>query len=184
MTVNIIYIIVAILFVLRLVNRNRQNAEKNEKENKTGNNAKSLFESYRPDPVAQNQKTSSVRVNERKKAKKSKNKANAGKGNMHTFASLAAADSPDEPRAGESMTDYLARKAHEDDVARKKEEWEDRREEQRSAGSLRIANRLVFGERPPRGSIVKKCPYCGAENLVPQMSREKYHCYFCRSSLK
>jgi hypothetical protein len=182
MAVNIIYIIVAILFVLRLVNRNRQNAERNEKENNTGNKSKSLFESYRPDPVAQNQKTSSVRVNERKKTKKDRSKSN--KGNMHTFASLAAADTPDEPRAGESMTDYLARKAHEDDVVRKKEEWEERREEQRSAGSLRIANRLVFGERPPRGSLVKKCPYCGAENLVPQMSREKYHCYFCRSSLK
>lgn len=105
-------------------------------------------------------------------------------GKNQTFASLAAVDVKDEPRSGESMTDYLSRKAREEEVERKREEWEERREEQKNVGNLRLAKQLVFGDVPPKGSIVKKCPYCGAENLIPQMSREKYHCYFCRSSLK
>lgn len=63
--VNIIYIIAAILFVVRIVNRNKQKVAEGEKENQK----KRTFESMRPEAVAQNQKTSTVYVNQNKNAK-------------------------------------------------------------------------------------------------------------------
>lgn len=181
---NVIYIIAAIIFIARIFTRNRNKMQGDE----TSQKLKNTFSAMRPDAVAQNQTTSAVRVNQnsRKKAnktnKKSMNLTSAS--TSSTFASLAAADSPDQQRNGESMTDYLSRRAHEDEVERKKEEWEERREEQKNLGNLRLASRLQFGATPPRGTVVKTCSYCGAENLVPYTSHEKFHCYFCHSSLK
>ena len=180
--INIIYIVAAILFVVRIANKNKQKAAETEKENQK----KRTFESIRPEAVAQNQKTSTVYVNQNKKEKQRNNtlKVNSKQENKPMFTPLASEDLKEQPRAGESMTDYLSRKAHEEEVERKKEEWEVRREEQKNVGNLRLAKQLIFGDTPPKGSIGKKFPYCGAENLIPQMSREKFHCYFCRSSLK
>lgn len=83
----------------------------------------------------------------------------------------------------EGSRDYLQRKSHEDEVSRKKDEWEDRREEQKNVGNLLMAKRLPFGSDVPPGNRLVICSYCGAENLVLNTSHEKQHCYFCRSSL-
>ena len=82
-----------------------------------------------------------------------------------------------------STTDYLRQKAVLDEADHLQDK---RQEEMRSrweTGGLPSAQRLYEGDSVPQGMRVIKCFYCGAENLVPQGSRQKYTCYFCREEL-
>lgn len=47
-------------------------------------------------------------------------------------------------------------------------------------GNKLIGERLYLGDQVPNGKMLRKCSYCGADNLVPFGTREKYLCYFCR----
>lgn len=82
-----------------------------------------------------------------------------------------------------STTDYLRQKAVLDEA----DHMQDRQQEEMRArwetGGLPSARRLYEGDSVPQGMRVIKCSYCGAENLVPQGSRQKYTCYFCREEL-
>lgn len=49
---------------------------------------------------------------------------------------------------------------------------------------LRPAQRLFEGESVPDGYQCVACGYCGANNLIPVASRERYGCYFCRERLE
>lgn len=52
-----------------------------------------------------------------------------------------------------------------------------------SNDKLLIANRLLEGDMPPKGYLEKICGYCGASNIIPTYSNDKYGCYFCHDKL-
>lgn len=56
-------------------------------------------------------------------------------------------------------------------------------ERMQSNDKLLIANRLFEGDMPPKGYLEKKCGYCGASNIIPTYSNNKYGCYFCNEKL-
>ena len=88
-----------------------------------------------------------------------------------------------EKQANMATTDDLRQKAVLDEADHLQDK---RQEEMRSrweTGGLPSAQRLYEGDSVPQGMRVIKCSYCGAENLVPQGSRQKYTCYFCREEL-
>lgn len=178
---DVILIIIAVGFILRTVKAKKDQAEKQASENTSGTRTTQPIQPTRKTSMTTfaNRTTSNIRVNEAK----NENKFKQAIINKKALVNKAFVDSPDEPRTGEAVTDYLARKSHEDDVARKKDEWEDRREEEKNVGNLRMATRLQFGSAVPRGNKLIICSYCGAENMISMASHEKYHCYFCRTSL-
>lgn len=47
----------------------------------------------------------------------------------------------------------------------------------------RIGRRGDYEPGIPSGMVRIKCAYCGAENFVPEGTREHYHCYFCWEKL-
>ena len=60
---------------------------------------------------------------------------------------------------------------------------ENKMERMQSNDRLLIANRLFEGDMPPKGYLEKKCGYCGASNIIPTYSNNKYGCYFCNEKL-
>ena len=56
-------------------------------------------------------------------------------------------------------------------------------ERMQSSDKLMIASRLLEGDMPPKGYREKKCGYCGASNIIPTYSNEKYGCYFCHEKI-
>lgn len=78
---------------------------------------------------------------------------------------------------------YLDEKARQDAIEHEREKREEAARLHRNYGGLRVAERLFDGDAVPNGKRCSVCGYCGAENLVPMMSREKYSCYFCREPL-
>ena len=48
---------------------------------------------------------------------------------------------------------------------------------------LLIASRLMEGDMTPKGYHEKKCGYCGASNIIPTYSNDKYGCYFCHEKI-
>lgn len=56
-------------------------------------------------------------------------------------------------------------------------------ERMQSNDRLLIANRLFEGDMPPKGYHEKVCGYCGASNIIPTYSNDKYGCYFCHEKL-
>lgn len=80
----------------------------------------------------------------------------------------------------QSTMDYLAEKA------KKEQESQDKAAKMNTptrVNGRRVAIRLYEGDLPPAGMRVVKCHYCGAENLVPHNSTEKFVCYFCREDI-
>ena len=51
-------------------------------------------------------------------------------------------------------------------------------------GGNEVGGRYLLGDPIPRGMKIKYCPYCGAENLVPDHYYSGKDCYFCRTELK
>lgn len=87
------------------------------------------------------------------------------------------------PEEKGSTMAYLEEKARQDAAEHAREKWEETRRLNQNYGGLRVAQRLFEGDSVPGGQKCVVCGYCGAENLVPMMPREKYSCYFCREPL-
>ena len=83
----------------------------------------------------------------------------------------------------ESTLAYLEEKARQDAIEHEIEKREEARRLYESSGGLRPAQRLYEGENVPNGCKCVACGYCGAENLIPMMARERFSCYFCREPL-
>lgn len=79
---------------------------------------------------------------------------------------------------------YLQEKAKQDEIEHAREKQEEARRLHQNYGGLRTAERLYEGDSVPNGKRCVVCAYCGAENLIPMASREKYSCYFCREPLR
>lgn len=84
---------------------------------------------------------------------------------------------------GGSVTDYLAEKARQDQISHAEEKREEDRRLNAKSGGLQAAERLYEGELVPSGKHCVVCSYCAAENLIPNGSRMRYSCYFCREPL-
>lgn len=87
-----------------------------------------------------------------------------------------------EAKAGSTMA-YLEEKAKQDQAEHAREKWEETKRLNQNYGGLRVAQRFFEGDSVPGGQKCIACGYCGAENLIPVMSREHYSCYFCREPL-
>ena len=85
--------------------------------------------------------------------------------------------------ASDSTTDYLRKKAEEDAAQHREEKARERLRAARETGGLPSAVRLYEGDSVPTGMRRVKCSYCAADNLVPEKSRQRYTCYFCREEL-
>lgn len=83
----------------------------------------------------------------------------------------------------ESTTEYLARKAQEDQVEHQKEKMKDYARMKQEGGGKSFATRYLEGDPIPDYMNVCKCGYCGAENLLPKNARAEYKCYFCREDI-
>lgn len=78
---------------------------------------------------------------------------------------------------------YLEEKARQDAEEHARDKWEETRRLNRNYGGLRVAERLFEGDTVPGGKKCVTCGYCGADNLIPMLPRERYSCYFCREPL-
>ena len=85
--------------------------------------------------------------------------------------------------ASGSTTAYLNEKARQDAIEHAREEREEAMRLHKAYGGLRVAERLYLGDSIPQGRQLCVCGYCGAENLLPQATREQFCCYFCREPL-
>lgn len=79
---------------------------------------------------------------------------------------------------------YLEEKARQDAIEHAKEKREEAKRLYQNSGGLRAAERLYEGDRVPSGKRCIVCGYCGAENLVPVIMRDRYSCYFCREPIQ
>lgn len=79
---------------------------------------------------------------------------------------------------------YLEEKAKQDEIEHAREKQEEARRLHQNYGGLRAAERLYEGDSVPNGKRCVVCAYCGAENLLPMVTRENYSCYFCREPLR
>ncbi len=90
---------------------------------------------------------------------------------------------PQASQQGSTMA-YLEEKAKQDEIEHAKEKQEETRRLHQNYGGLRAAERLYEGDSVPNGKRCVVCAYCGADNLLPMVAREKYSCYFCREPLR
>lgn len=81
-----------------------------------------------------------------------------------------------------STTDYLHKKAMEDQREHMSEKVEERKRLDQKYGGRPLAMRYLPGDRIPHGMRIVYCPYCSAENLVETMRTDRA-CYFCRTKL-
>lgn len=83
-----------------------------------------------------------------------------------------------------STTEYLENKARQEELADRKERYQEWKQAKReSSGSIPAAKRLYEGDSVPHGMERVRCSYCAADNLIPEGSSRKYTCYFCREEL-
>ena len=83
-----------------------------------------------------------------------------------------------------STMEYLEEKARQDAAEHARDKWEENMRLHQNYGGLRVAERLFDGDTVPGGKKCSVCEYCGAENLIPMIPRERYSCYFCREPLR
>lgn len=83
-----------------------------------------------------------------------------------------------------STTDYLQKKARMDQIEHAKEKREEMKRVNQKYGGEEVGGRYLLGDPIPCGMKIKYCPYCGAENLVPNHYYSGKDCYFCRTELK
>ena len=97
-----------------------------------------------------------------------------------------ATQRPQQPQASQqgSTMAYLEEKAKQDEIEHAREKQEEAKRLHQNYGGLRAAERLYEGDSVPGGKRCVVCAYCGAENLLPMVAREKYSCYFCREPLR
>lgn len=95
---------------------------------------------------------------------------------------MQTAGKPEEAKEVSTMA-YLEEKAKQDAEEHARDKWEETRRLNRNYGGLRVAERLFEGDTVPGGKKCIACDYCGADNLIPMIPRERYSCYFCREPL-
>ncbi|MDD2972509.1 MAG: hypothetical protein PHE02_10310 [Lachnospiraceae bacterium] len=102
-----------------------------------------------------------------------------------TIGKVAKMDTKVEQKPEEQMTtvDYLAQKAEKEQQNQDNQARIAKMNTPSRADGRRMAVRLFEGDLPPAGTRVIKCNYCGAENLVPQNSHDRFACFFCREDL-
>lgn len=83
-----------------------------------------------------------------------------------------------------STTEYLQKKARMDQIEHAKEKREEMKRVNQKYGGNEVGGRYLLGDPIPCGMKIKYCPYCGAENLVPDHYYSGKDCYFCRTELK
>lgn len=82
-----------------------------------------------------------------------------------------------------STMGYLHEKAMQDEKEHRKEEAETARKIKQRSNGRTPAKQLYLGDPVPNNCRCVVCSYCGAENLIPLNSRDRYCCYFCREAL-
>lgn len=82
-----------------------------------------------------------------------------------------------------STTEYLKKKAMEDQREHAVEKREEQRRMNMKYGNVSTAARHVLGDPIPQGMKVVCCGYCGAENEVKTGYHGGLCCYFCRTKL-
>lgn len=103
-------------------------------------------------------------------------------GRKYAASPKQTAVKPPEEREISTM-EYLEEKARQDAAEHARDKWEENKRLHQNYGGLRVAERLFDGDTVPGGKKCVVCNYCGAENLLPMMPRERYSCYFCREPL-
>lgn len=83
-----------------------------------------------------------------------------------------------------STTDYLERKAKQEQMEHVKEKLEEQRRINAKYGNRSVAGRYLLGDAVPAGFQIVCCDYCGAENIVKIGYKSGLSCYFCRSHLE
>lgn len=166
---DIIIIVIIILVV--------KNILKNNKNKKKGNKRYSQTISTNPNAKTGNEKVHSAKksINNAPPANKNSTTINIPK-NMGEPPSM-------EQMEGESTTDYLNRKAMQDQKEHHREELEQKIAEKKNYGYITYAGRWMVGDPVPKNKYIVKCGYCGAENLVSHSDKQKLNCYFCREEL-
>ena len=80
----------------------------------------------------------------------------------------------------QSTMEYLNEKSKQEAKDKLMEKQRIDYQKRQEMGNKLIGERLYLGDQVPKGKMLRKCSYCGADNLVPFGNREKYLCYFCR----
>lgn len=106
----------------------------------------------------------------------------SGKAAGNTQRTMAGNTPGEKTRSG-STTEYLERKAMEDQREHVAEKMEEQRRVNAKYGNMPIARRHILGEPVPSGMRLACCKYCGAENEVKTGYRSGLACYFCRTEL-
>ena len=83
-----------------------------------------------------------------------------------------------------STMGYLHEKAKQDEEEHRKEEAETARKMRQRSDGRTPGRQLLLGDPVPANCRCVICGYCGAENLLPLNSRDRYCCYFCREALE
>jgi len=125
---------------------------------------------------------------------KSSSKVNYGRTAATTTATTSKAsnvtnnkitsDKPADERVEKSTMDYLQEKAKADQIEHAKEKFEEAKRLDAVHGRKPAAGRYMLGDPIPHGHKIIYCPYCAAENIVPNLYYGDKSCYFCRTHLK
>lgn len=83
----------------------------------------------------------------------------------------------------QSTVDYLSEKAEKEQQSQDLERYNAARERSASGNGIQAAERVIEGVSVPVDRRMIHCNYCGADNMIPGHSHEKYTCYFCREVL-
>lgn len=104
---------------------------------------------------------------------------------LHDNTSLAkgSASAESEPPKHSTMG-YLHEKAKQDEEEHRREEAETARKMRQRSDGRTPGRQLLLGDPVPADCRCVICGYCGAENLLPLNSRDRYCCYFCREALE
>lgn len=109
---------------------------------------------------------------------------------LHSATSASSTSQTKKPSAAQSeppkhsTMGYLHEKAKQDEEEHRKEEAETARKMRQRSDGRTPGRQLLLGDPVPANCRCVICGYCGAENLLPLNSRDKYCCYFCREALE
>lgn len=105
-------------------------------------------------------------------------------GNASAQAGGNSYGKPSGGRKEQSTTDYLNRKAEQDQREHEIEKRQERERVDQKYGNRPVGGRYMPGDPVPSGMQIVCCEYCGAENLVKIGYRGDRNCYFCRTRLE
>lgn len=129
--------------------------------------------------------TTSMRHREQRNARPVNQQANRPADNQMRQAAVLQKQTTGKPSEKQEISTmaYLEEKARQDAAEHARDKWEEAKRLNQNYGGLRVAERLFDGDIVPGGKKCAVCEYCGAENLIPMIPRERYSCYFCREPL-